>query len=101
MRCKTTVSLVFSKVLIYFCRMNYEDIKRHFEAVPPPEELEWKPWAKITDTQLFLRSCYIGIQNFNGPVERCPAWWHLKDFYLQLKRGAAQETPAAEQNVEA
>ncbi|WP_262410476.1 DUF6965 family protein [Flavobacterium johnsoniae] len=66
--------------------MNYEDIKRHFEAFPPPLEVEWKPWAKITDTQLFLKSCYIGIRNFNGPVERCPAWWHLKDFYLHIKR---------------
>ena len=24
--------------------------------------------------------------HFNGPVERCPAWWHLKDFYLHIKR---------------
>ncbi|WP_244307295.1 DUF6965 family protein [Flavobacterium fluviatile] len=81
--------------------MNYEDIKRHFETFPPPQEVDWKPWAKITDTQLFLKSCYIGIRNFNGPVERCPAWWHLKDFYLLIKRTAAQPAAPSEQPVTA
>lgn len=77
--------------------MNYEEIKRHFEASPPPKEVNWKEWAKITDTQVFLKSCYIGIRNFNGPVERCPAWWHLKDFYLLMKKNAQQA--AAEENA--
>lgn len=80
--------------------MNYEDIKRHFEAFPPPQEVGWKPWAKIVDSQLFLKSCYIGIRNFNGPLELCPAWWHLKDFYLHAKRSAAQESAALEKTPE-
>ncbi|KIA95646.1 hypothetical protein B8T70_08220 [Flavobacterium sp. AJR] len=68
--------------------MNHEEIKRYFESTPPPQEVQWKPWAKIFDTQLFLSSCYIGIHNFNGPLEMCPAWWHLKDFYYHVKRNA-------------
>ncbi|WP_348537010.1 DUF6965 family protein [Flavobacterium hungaricum] len=52
--------------------------------------MEWTPWAKITDTQVFLRSCYIGIRNFNGPADRCPAWWHLRDFYILMKKTALQ-----------
>ncbi|MBZ4037509.1 hypothetical protein K6T82_22300 [Flavobacterium sp. 17A] len=68
--------------------MNYEDIKRHFENNPPPKEVQWTAWANITDTKLFLRSCYIGIINFNGPADRCPAWWHLRDFYILMKKNA-------------
>lgn len=71
--------------------MTPEEIKRYFDSTPPPVEVDWKPWAKITDSQTFLKSCYIGINNFNGPIERCPAWWHLKDFYLHVKRGHAVE----------
>lgn len=78
--------------------MNYEDIKRHFENNPPPKEVEWTEWAKITDTQVFLKSCYIGIRNFNGPADRCPAWWHLRDFYLLMKK-TVQQT-AAESSAE-
>lgn len=76
--------------------MNHEEIKRYFENTPPPGEVNWKPWAKIADTQLFLNSCYTGIVNFNGPLDMCPAWWHLKDFYIQMKR-SAQENPASDQ----
>ncbi|MDQ1165672.1 hypothetical protein [Flavobacterium sp. SORGH_AS_0622] len=68
--------------------MNYEDIKRHFENTPPPKEVDWTPWAKITDTQVFLKSCYTTIRNFNGPIDRCPAWWHLRDFYILMKKTA-------------
>lgn len=77
--------------------MNPEEIKRYFDSTPPPVEVDWKPWAKITDSQLFLKSCYIGIRTFNGSLEMCPAWWHLKDFYLHIKRTLAQETPAENQ----
>ena len=66
--------------------MNPEEIKRYFDANPPPGQVDWKPWAKITDTQLFLKSCYTGIRTFNGPLDLCPAWWHLKDFYLLVKK---------------
>ncbi|WP_422389346.1 hypothetical protein [Flavobacterium ginsenosidimutans] len=34
----------------------------------------------MTDSQFFLNSCYTGTHNFNGNIERCPAWRHLKDF---------------------
>jgi len=71
--------------------MNPEDIKRYFETNPPPTEVLWKPWAKIVDSQLFLNSCYIGIVNFNGSLDICPTWWHLKDFYNFIKRNNVQE----------
>jgi len=77
--------------------MNPEEIKRHFEAFPPPKEVEWKPWAKITDTELFLKSCYTGIRTFNGSLDMCPAWWHLKDFYLLMKKTAPQ--PGSEETA--
>lgn len=77
--------------------MNYEDIKRHFESSPPPKEVKWTEWAYISDTQQFLKSCYIGIRNFNGPVDRCPAWWHLRDFYILMKK-TSQQTATAEGN---
>ncbi|WP_427874069.1 DUF6965 family protein [Flavobacterium sp. MMS24-S5] len=71
--------------------MNHEEIKRYFDNTPPPLQVDWKPWAKITDSQLFLKSCYTGIRTFNGRLEMCPAWWHLKDFYLLIKRTATEE----------
>ncbi|AWK05896.1 hypothetical protein JI750_12915 [Flavobacterium sp. GN10] len=87
--------------------MNPEEIKRYFEHNPPPKEVRLTEWANITDTQVFLRSCYLTIRNFSGPVERCPAWWHLRDFYLlmkktpQLNSAASQENPSAEQAMPA
>lgn len=76
--------------------MNPEEIKRYFENNPPPEQVDWKPWAKITNTQTFLKSCYTGIQTFNGTLEMCPAWWHLKDFYLLIKKSVPQKTASEE-----
>ncbi|TDW47765.1 hypothetical protein EV144_10450 [Flavobacterium sp. 270] len=70
--------------------MNHEEIKRYFEASPPPKEVRLTPWANITDTQVFLKSCYSTIQNFNGPTDRCPAWWHLRDFYILMKKTTQQ-----------
>ncbi|MBS7253298.1 DUF6965 family protein [Flavobacterium branchiicola] len=66
--------------------MTPEEIKRYFEATPPPQEVDWKPWAKITDSQVFLKSCYSTINNYKGSLDMCPAWWHLKDFYLLVRR---------------
>lgn len=72
--------------------MNHEEIKSYFETNPPPKQVQWTPWANINDTQVFLRSCYIGILNFNGPVDRRPAWGHLRDFYILLKKTVPQTT---------
>ncbi|WP_289660255.1 DUF6965 family protein [Flavobacterium panacagri] len=80
--------------------MNHEEIKRYFENSPPPREVRLTEWANITDTQVFLRSCYSTIKNFNGPTDRCPAWWHLRDFYLLIKRTAPQENAPSEQSIE-
>lgn len=44
-----------------FCPMTPEEIKRYFDTTPPPEEVELKPWARITDSQLFLKSCFLTI----------------------------------------
>ncbi|MDP5200244.1 hypothetical protein [Flavobacterium sp. DG2-3] len=74
--------------------MNYEEIKRHFENHPPPKEVQLTPWANITDTQVFLKSCYSTIRNFSGPVERCPAFWHLRDFYILMKKSQQNPAPA-------
>jgi hypothetical protein len=73
--------------------MTTQEIKRYFEAFPPPKQVQWKPWAKITDSELFLKSCYRAINNYKGPIERCPAFWHLKDFYLFIR-----ENPQGAQN---
>ncbi|WP_255462968.1 DUF6965 family protein [Flavobacterium sp. LPB0248] len=84
--------------------MNPEEIKRYFEHNPPPKEVRLTEWANITDTQVFLRSCYLTIRNFSGPVERCPAFWHLRDFYLLMKKAQQQpalseENPIGEENT--
>lgn len=73
--------------------MTPDEIKRYFEATPPPLEVDWKPWAKITDSQVFLKSCYSTINNYKGSLDMCPAWWHLKDFYTLVRRNS-QETKA-------
>ncbi|MEN2416174.1 DUF6965 family protein [Flavobacterium mesophilum] len=80
--------------------MNPEEIKRYFESSPPPKEVKWTEWAYISDTQLFLKSCYTGIRNFNGPLDRCPAWWHLRDFYILMKKISAQSVPSEENATE-
>lgn len=71
-------------LLNYFCFMNLEEIKRYFEKNPPPASVDWKPWAKISDTQKFLGSCYVTVSTFKGNVETCPSWWHLKEFYQDM-----------------
>jgi len=63
-------------------------IKRYFEAAPPPQEAELKPWARITDSQLFLKSCFLTIYHYKGDLDMCPAWWHLKEFYVLVRRGS-------------
>lgn len=40
---------------------------------------------------LLLLKVY-GIWTFNGPLDMCPAWWHLKEFYILIKKTAQQET---------
>jgi hypothetical protein len=71
--------------------MTPEEIKRCFEAFPPPKELQWKPWARISDWQIFLKSCHWAIENYKGTLERCPAWRHLKDFYLFIRESPQQD----------
>jgi len=80
--------------------MNPEEIKRYFETNPPPKEVKWTDWAYISDTQVFLRSCYTTIRNYNGPMDRCPAWWHLRDFYLLMKKTQQGPAPAEIQTGE-
>ncbi len=70
--------------------MTPDEIKRYFEVAPPPQEVDWKPWAKITDSQVFLKSCYSTINNYKGSLDMCPAWWHLKDFYLLIRRSSQE-----------
>ncbi|OCB78324.1 hypothetical protein B0A79_12300 [Flavobacterium piscis] len=77
--------------------MTPEEIKRYFETTPPPQEVDWKPWAKITNSQVFLKSCYSTINNYKGSLDMCPAWWHLKDFYLLVRR-TSQESKSENQS---
>ncbi|WP_116787816.1 DUF6965 family protein [Flavobacterium psychrotrophum] len=64
--------------------MNPDEIKKYFEKNLPPQQVDWKPWAKITDIQKFLNACYITIANFKSNIETCPGWWHLKEFYSDM-----------------
>ncbi|MFD2941803.1 DUF6965 family protein [Flavobacterium notoginsengisoli] len=98
---KAAMRLVSCLLFRYFCSMNHEEIKRYFENNPPPKEVRLTEWANITDTQVFLRSCYSTIRNFNGPIDRCPAWWHLRDFYLLIKKTPQQQSTASEQHASA
>lgn len=66
--------------------MTPDEIKRYFENNPPPETVDWKPWAKITDTQGFLKNCYMLIGNHKGNIETCPAWWRLREFYEDMTK---------------
>lgn len=68
----------------YLCTMTIEEIKRYFEKNQPPPVVDWKPWAKITNTAKFLESSYATIANHKGSIETCPAWWHLKEFYQDM-----------------
>ncbi|MFC0778672.1 DUF6965 family protein [Flavobacterium sp. HJSW_4] len=78
--------------------MNHEEIKRYFENNPPPKEVRLTEWANITDTQVFLKSCYSTIRNFNGPIDRCSAWWHLRDFYILMKKTSSQLSASSQEN---
>jgi len=49
--------------------MNVDEIKRYFEKYPPPQSVDWKPWAKITDTAKFLNSCYVTISYSKGTLK--------------------------------
>jgi len=65
--------------------MSPEEIKSYFEKNPPPTAVDWKPWAKITDTARFLEICYLRIEVFKGRMEDCPAWWRLREFYKDMR----------------
>jgi hypothetical protein len=60
------------------------EIKTYFDQNPPPATYDFKPWAKITDCEKFLQSCYSELSNYTGPYERCPSYWRLKEFYLEI-----------------
>jgi len=38
----------------------------------------------------FLKSCYTGIRTFSGSLEMSPAWRHLKDYRLLVKKTPAR-----------
>ncbi|RDI11258.1 DUF6965 family protein [Flavobacterium sp. AG291] len=65
--------------------MTVEEIKRYFTGNPPPKEVNWKPYAKITDAERFLAHAFVLIENHKGKQDDCPAWWRLKEFYQFMK----------------
>lgn len=69
---------------LYFCHMTPIEIKAYFDQNPPPPTFDFKPWAKITDCEKFLQSCYSELANFNGPYEKSPGYWRLKEFYITM-----------------
>ena len=79
--------------------MSPDEIKKYFERNPPPASVDWKPWIRITDTQKFMNSCFITLGSYKGNSESCPAWWHLREFYLDTVGGnlsAKHSQPATE-----
>lgn len=67
--------------------MTPDELKEYFENNPPPLELQWKPWAKMTDSKRFIEGCLIGIGAFKGHYNHCPDYWHLKEFYEDMISG--------------
>ncbi|MHA3788305.1 DUF6965 family protein [Flavobacterium hauense] len=66
--------------------MTPEEIKRYFLHNPPPEEVDWKPYMKIANSQGFLNHTFVLIHNHKGKLEDCPAWWRLREFYQDMKK---------------
>lgn len=66
--------------------MSVEEIKKYFDNNPPAEVIEWKPWAKITNSQNFLNNCYNLISTHKGNIDACPAYWRLKEFYEDMRK---------------
>ncbi|WP_130855679.1 DUF6965 family protein [Olivibacter jilunii] len=64
--------------------MTLAELKDYFDKNPPPLEVNWKPWAKIINSRVFLENAYMCIENFNGNYERCPEYWHLKELYEDI-----------------
>jgi len=62
--------------------MNPDEIRRYFEKNPPPKEVAWKPWAKITDTKKFLESCYSSISNYKAILKAAQPSGISKNFIL-------------------
>jgi len=60
------------------------EIKSHFDQNPPSETFELYPLTKITDCEKFLQSTYNTLANHKGNYEDCPAYWRLKEFYLEI-----------------
>lgn len=67
--------------------MTPQQLKEYFDSNPPPLEVQWKPWAKIENTRHFIDACMTGIANYKGHYERCPDYWHLKEFYEDITSG--------------
>lgn len=71
--------------------MKPDDLHKYFELNPPPPTFDWKPWAKIIDTQQFLKSCFTAIANYRGDYNNCPSYWHIKEFYDDLQKVQKKE----------
>jgi len=65
----------------YLCAMTPQELKEYFDQNPPPFEIDWKPWAKIINSKVFLTSSYKSIERFKGNYQQCPSYWHLLELY--------------------
>jgi len=66
--------------------MTPQELQEYFEQNPPPEEVQWKEWAKITDTKKFITNSLISIRQSSN-YNKCPDYWHLLEFYQDIRDG--------------
>lgn len=67
--------------------MTPQELQEYFVNNPPPKEVQWKEWAKITDTKKFIESALMCIKQFKGNYNNCPDYWHLMEFYRDIQEG--------------
>jgi len=64
--------------------MTPQELRKYFDENPPPLEIEWRPWAKIVNSRVFLDNAFTCISLFKGNYRNCPDYWHLVDLYEHL-----------------
>ena len=67
--------------------MTPQELKEYFDNNPPPFEVDWKPWAKMVNSKLFIENALMCIEQFNGRYDKCPDYWHLLEFYEDIQNG--------------
>lgn len=68
--------------------MTPAELKMFFDSRQLPDQLDWHPWAKITDTKKFLSSNFQELADVvkRGDYTKSPAYWHLLDLKIMLEK---------------